>query len=69
MLKVTHVKRTDSHVLTIIGGLTVGFDATERHDGFVALCYEENIVASLEGELLELFERDDYVVENHLMPN
>lgn len=49
-------------------GLTIGFDSTQWFDdGVLLLCYQGEVMASLEGELLESFKSNEYVVENHLV--
>ncbi|MFV0576097.1 MAG: hypothetical protein ACK5NC_11890 [Vibrio sp.] len=66
IFKVEENKNMDSYLFKLLG-LTIGFDTTEWFDGSLILSFEGQYVASLDGELLEAFKNDKYVIENNLI--
>ncbi|ENB2053142.1 hypothetical protein D2H34_004609 [Vibrio fluvialis] len=66
IFKVEENEKTESHLLKLFG-LTIGFDETEWFDGSLMLCFDGQYVASLDGELLEAFKNDVYVIDNRLV--
>jgi len=63
MLKVTENKKTNSHVLSVLG-LAVGFDDVDWIGGGLVLLFKDSAVASIDGEMLEAFRDNEYVKEN-----
>ena len=66
IFKVEKNNKTECHIFKLFG-LTIAFDATEWHEGSIMLCYDDKCVACLDGELLEAFKSNEYVIDNRLV--